>query len=111
MKDGRKNKTFRDAASLRMKEKFASMTPEEKAAYVAKLQDARRAAHEERRKQAALLTPATPTLTPTPAVPPEFFPAADAMAALDLLTEATSAVLGVKLTQQQAAEFWANRLR
>ena len=124
-KDGRKNKTFRVVCSQNMKPFWSSLPPEERAARLEKMRvsrdvarAARKAAQQEVRQEEQLeleLPAVQPTIPTVPTVEQEYTPSIyaveEAMTALDILVQVTSSVLGVTLTRQQAAEFWANRLR
>jgi len=125
MKDGRKNKTFRVVCSQNMKSFWSNLPPEERAARLEKMRvsrdvarAARKAAQQEVRQEEQLeleLPAVQPTIPTVPTVEQEYTPSIyaveEAMTALDILVQVTSSVLGVTLTRQQAAEFWANRLR
>jgi hypothetical protein len=125
MKDGRKNKTFRVVCSQNMKSFWSNMPPEERAARLEKMRisrdaarAARKAAQQEVRQEEQLeleLPAVQPTVPTVPTVEQEYTPSIyaveEAMTALDILVQVTSSVLGVTLNRQQAAEFWANRLR
>lgn len=117
MKDGRKNKTFKAVCSQNMKSLWSNMPPEERAARLEKMRiardvarAARKAAKQEEQMELELELPAV-----QPAVEQEYTPSIyaveEAMTALDILVQVTSSVLGVTLNRQQAAEFWANRLK
>lgn len=117
MKDGRKNKTFKVVCSQNMKSFWSNMPPEERAARLEKMRiardvarAARKAAKQEEQMELELELPAV-----QPAVEQEYTPSIyaveEAMTALDILVQVTSSVLGVTLNRQQAAEFWANRLK
>ena len=110
MSDGRKNKTYRDAAKNRMKAYWENMSPEQRDAKVAAMKAGRQA-------QLALasesVTASQLALASEPRTVAQLTLAStdDVTTALELLAQATSVGLGVSLTPQQAAEFWANRLR
>jgi hypothetical protein len=115
MKDGRKNKTFKTVCSQNMKSLWSTMAPEERAVRLEKMRIARdvaRAARKAAKQEVAVVQVEQLAL---PLVQQEYTPSThameEAMAALDILVQVTSTVLGVTLNQQQAAEFWANRLK
>jgi len=119
MKDGRKNKTFKAVCSQNMKSMWSTMPPEKRAARLEKMRIARETAraarmaaeqepvvvHEEQLELPLVQQEAEKEYTPS------IYAVEEAMTALDILVQVTSTVLGVKLNRQQAAEFWANRLK
>ena len=115
MKDGRKNKTYRAACSQHMKALWSNMPPEERAVRVEKMSIARETARAARlaEKQDAVVV--REEQLELPLVQVEYTPPThatdEAITALDILVQVTSTLLGVKLNRQQAAEFWANRLK
>ena len=115
MKDGRKNKTFKVVCSQNMKSFWSNMPPEERAARLDKMRIARDVARAARKaaKQEEQLELELPAVQPTveQEYTPSIYAVEEAMTALDILVQVTSSVLGVTLNRQQAAEFWANRLK
>jgi hypothetical protein len=119
MKDGRKNKTFKTVCSQNMKSMWSTMPPEERAARLEKMRIARETARAARLAVKQEVAVVHEEQLELPLVPqeveneytPSIYAAEEAMTALDILVQVTSSVLGVTLTRQQAAEFWANRLK
>ena len=115
MKDGRKNKTYRAVCSQNMKSRWDTMPPEKRAELVEKMRIARDVARAARKAAKQEVAVAQVEQLALPLVQQEYTPSThameEAMAALDILVQVTSTVLGVTLNQQQAAEFWANRLK
>jgi hypothetical protein len=119
MKDGRKNKTLKTVCSQNMKSMWSTMPPEERAARLEKMRIARdvaRAARKAAKQEEQMeleLELELPVVQPTveQEYTPSIYAVEEAMTALDILVQVTSSVLGVTLNRQQAAEFWANRLK
>jgi predicted nuclease with TOPRIM domain len=115
MKDGRKNKTFKAVCSQNMKSMWSNMSPEERAARSEKMKIARETARAARKAAKQEVAVVHEEQLELPLVQQEYTPSIyaveEAMTALDILVQVTSSVLGVTLNRQQAAEFWANRLK